>query len=393
MKRVMIVGASVGQLSLIKKAKELGYYVGIADFNENAVGVPFADKFYNTSTIDENGMLAAAIDFQVDGITTVQTDMPMRSIGKVNQELGLPGIDYVTALKSTDKVKMIECFKENNVSAPWFFAIEKTGELEKIKDEISFPCIFKPADNSASRGVVCVKSNDEVDNAWNYSKKYSKNGKILIEEYMQGPEFSVEIIVKNGEAYVIAVTDKLTTGAPFFVEMGHSQPSFLEEDKLEKVETLAKKAILAVGVKNGEGHVEIIYTEEGPKVVELGARLGGDFITSDLVPLSTGVDMLATTIQIACGDEIDIERKFEKGSAIRFFDAPEGTIKSIDGVDKAFEIPGVRRIELFRKEGDTIQKIKNSLDRVGCVIAQADTAEQAIDICKNAMELIKIEVE
>lgn len=392
MKKVMIVGASVGQISLIKKAKELGYEVGVVDFDSHAAGILFADTFYNVSTIDEDAVLKAANNFGANGVTTVQTDMPMRSIGKVNECMGLKGIDYATAIKATDKIEMIKCFKENKISSPWYFVVNDVLELKKIEQKLSFPCIFKPADNSASRGVVLVNRSEEITQSYDYSIQFSKNGRILIEEYMQGPEFSVEIIVKDGFPYTIAVTDKLTTGAPFFVEMGHSQPSFLDADNLREVKSLAEHAILAVGVKDGEGHVEIILTKEGPKVVELGARLGGDFITSDLVPLSTGIDMLATAIQIACGDEIDIVQKIDKGSAVRFIEAPKGIIKAIVGIEDAYNVPGVHRIEMFKRVGDKINHIKNSLDRVGCVIAQGEDAEDAINICNDAIEKIKVEV-
>ena len=388
MKRVMIVGASVGQVPLIKKAKELGYYVAVADFNPNAIGIPLADEFFNASTIDEDSILSAAKKFKPDGITTMQTDMPMRAIARVNEELNLCGINRKTAICATDKIEMIKCFKEHGINSPWYFVIDKN--YNEISKKITFPCIFKPADNSASRGVCLVQQESEIEKAYEYSKSFSRNGRVLVEEYMQGPEVSVEVLIWKNNPHVIAVTDKITTGAPYFVEMGHNEPSSLSDEDIVKIKNLAASAVKAVGIDNGQGHVEIILTKEGTNVVELGARLGGDFITSDLVPLSTGVDMLKETLSIACGEEPNLNIKFSKGSAIRFINVDIGTILDIKGIDRARSIPGVKRIEFFKEVGDQSVEVHNSLDRVGCLIAQSNTAKEAADLCTRAIKEIEV---
>ena len=388
MKRVMIIGASAGQIPLIKKAKELGYYVAVADYNPNAIGIPLADEFYHASTIDEEAILAVAKIFKPDGIATMQTDMPMRAIAKVNEELGLCGIDWQTAINATDKVEMIKCFKRHGIASPWYYVVD--NNLNKLTEKFTYPCVFKPVDNSASRGVCLVRSKAEVEQAFAYSRSFSRKGLVLAEEYLQGPEVSVEILVWESVAHVIAVTDKLTTGAPFFVEMGHKEPSELPEKSVQDIKKLAIGAVKAVGIQNGQGHVEIIFTKGGPKVVELGARLGGDFITSDLVPLSTGVDMLKETLQIACGENPDLTQTESRGSAIRFLEAERGIIDRIDGIEEAYNISGVQRIEFFKKVGDESIEVHNSLDRIGYVIAQAETASRAFAICENVRNMIKV---
>lgn len=143
------------------------------------------------------------------------------------------------------------------------------------------------------------------------------------------------MIVYKGKVHILAITDKLTTGAPYFVEMGHSQPSRLPEKDLLKIRDLTSRAIKAVGIENGPAHVEVMQTKQGPKMIELGARMGGDCITTHLVPLSTGIDMVKATIDIALGIEPDIIPKFSKGSAIRFFKVPCGVIESIEGVESS----------------------------------------------------------
>jgi len=348
MKKILIIGASILQLPAIKKAKELGYYVGVIDYNPEAIGIPLADEYFNVSTIDIDGVAEVAQAFKPQGIMTLATDMPMRSIAAACERVGLVGISMDTAIKSTDKGEMIKAFAECGVEHPWFFIAKNKEELEDVKDKISFPCIMKPTDNSGSRGVVLVDSLEKLCEYYSYTESSSRSGAVIIEEYMVGQEVSVEIIVLDGVPHVLAVTDKLTTGAPHFVEMGHSQPSRLPHSDVEKIKDLACRAVKAVGIEFGPAHVEIMNTPTGPKMVELGARMGGDCITTHLVPLSTGVDMVEATIKIACGETPDVERKFEKGSAIRYFNVPSGKIAAIDGVDEARKIAGVKEISFTK---------------------------------------------
>ncbi len=393
MKKLLIIGASILQLPAIKRAKEMGYYVGVADFDPNAVGIPFADEYFNVSTIDVEGVTQCAKAFDPQGIVTLATDMPMRSIAYAAEALGLPGISFETAIKSTDKGEMILTFEEKGVEHPWFFIAADEEKFYSVLDQISYPCIMKPTDNSGSRGVVLCHSKEELEQEYTYTKGASRGGGVIIEEYMVGDEVSVEVMCENGVAHVLQITDKLTTGAPHFVEMGHNQPSRLPEADQEKIRDLAKRAALAVGIENGPAHVEIMLTPSGPKMVELGARMGGDCITTHLVPLSTGIDMIEGTIRIACGQKADLAPKWNKGSAIRYFQVPEGTIQSIEGVEKAKQIPGIKEISFVKGVGDTVGEIGSSTDRVGFVIAQGETAEDAIALCERAKEAVTILIE
>ncbi len=392
MKKILIIGASILQLPAIKKAKELGYYVGVIDYDANAVGIQFADEYFNVSTIDINGVVKTAEKFKPDGIMTLATDMPMRSIAAACERLGLSGISFETAVKSTDKGEMIKAFEANGVEHPWYYIIESKKELDLVLEKITYPCISKPTDNSGSRGVMLIHNEKELCDAIEYSSSNGRSGSVIVEEYMQGPEVSVEVITLDGQPCVLQVTDKLTTGAPHFVEMGHSQPSRLGEENLEKIRDLASRAVKAVGIKNGPAHVEIILTENGPKMVELGARMGGDCITTHLVPLSTGIDMTEATIKIACGEKPDIKPKFEKGSAIRFLDAQNGTITAISGIENAKMINGVQEISLTKHIGDISGEIGSSTDRIGFIISQAEVADKAIAICEQAQALVHIKI-
>lgn len=392
MSRLLIVGASLLQLPVIIKAKELGHFVAVADFNPEAIGIKYANIYFNASTIDIEAICDIAMRCKPDGIMTTATDMPVRSVAAATTLLGLPGISYETAVKATDKGEMIKAFKAHNVESPWYFIIENKSKLASISRQLSFPCILKPTDNAGSRGVTLVNSLEELDLAYAYSREQSRGGEVIVEEYITGSEVSVEVMVVDGEIYILAVTDKLTTGAPHFVEMGHSQQSQLGEENISKIKNLTERAVKAIGIKHGPAHVEIILTKDGPKMVELGARMGGDYITTHLVPLSTGIDMVKASLDVALGLKPGIKSKYNKGSAVRYFNVPSGVILSITGVEQAKNIEGVKECTFTKGVGDEVPCIHSSNDRVGCIIGQGQNAKDAIMICEKAVNKINISI-
>lgn len=393
MKKLMILGASILQLPAILKAKEMGIQTIAVDMNKDALGFKYADISLEISTIDIHKVVDAAKKYCIDGIITLASDIPMRTVATVAKELNIAGISELTALKATNKALMRECLKENNVPVPCFYRVKSYKDYINALKNFSEGYIVKPVDNSGSRGVFLVNDKNKtlIDFAFEYSIKYSYGGELIVEEYMEGPEVSVETLSIDGVLHVIAITDKITTGAPRFVEMGHSQPSQLDEYTKEEIIKITVAAIKAIGIENGPSHTEIIVTKHGPKIVEIGARLGGDNITTHLVPLSTGIDMVKCCIDIALGNKPDIQKRHEMASAIRYFYVSEGKILGFYGIHKAEQIKDVKQISFVRNIGDYINEIRSSTDRIGFVISQSNTVNEAIEACEKAIELVKIE--
>ncbi len=395
-KKLMILGASVLQVPAIKKAKEMGIEVVAVDMNPQAIGFDYADKKLIISTIDIDKVVEAAREEKIDGIMTLASDMPMRAVAAVSKELGLTGIDLTTAIRATDKAEMRKCLKEHGVPIPAFYKVSNLAEYQNAIKNFTDKFIVKPADNSGSRGIFLIEDLSDkelIENAYEYSRQYSRNGDVVVEEFMRGKEVSVETISVDGECHVIQITDKLTTGAPHFVEMGHSQPTKHDEQTVKRIKQVAKSAVEAIGIKNGPSHTEIIVTEQGPKIVELGARLGGDCITTHLVPLSTGVNMVENCILIALGLKPDLEKKFTKGSAIRYIPSHKGVLKSVSGEKSAEKIEGVKEVDIVKSVGEELTEINSSTARIGFVVAQGDDADRAVEICQKAISEIKIEIE
>ena len=397
MKRIMILGASILQLPAIEKALQLGLEPIVVDMNPDAVGFRLPGVHREViSTIDTPAILEAARRLQIDGIMTLASDMPMRSVAAVATELKLVGIDESTAIRATNKASMRQALRENQVPIPAFFKVSNETEYMAAAAQFSSPFVVKPADNSGSRGII--KVDDPADTrsvlqAYRYSVGASRNGDVLVEEYMRGPEVSVETLALDGVCHVIQITDKITTGSPHFVEIGHSQPTRLDRETADRIARVAIAANKAIGIEIGPSHTEIIVTEDGPKIVELGARLGGDCITTHLVKMSTGIDMVECCIRIALGEKPDISPKQALGAAIRYFPQHAGLVKKIEGLEEAKLLKGIRQISVVHGPGEVVTDIVDSGSRMGFVISQDKDAATAEQDCADAIERIKIKIE
>lgn len=395
-KKMMILGASELQVPAIRKAKELGYQIILVDYNPEAVGFELADVKLVVSTLDQEEVYRQALHYQPDVVITSTSDGPVRTAAYVNEKLGKkPDLSYEDSLCATIKSYMRDRLKENHVPIPEYYVVKDYDEFQTAVKALRGSCIVKPADNAGSRGVVALddsklQSAEELRRIYEYSKDNSRNGTVMVEEFMTGPEVSVEAMTVEGETTILTITDKFITPPPYFVEIAHSEPSRLDQDIQERIKQIAKQAVAAIRLQNGPSHTEIKVTEEGPKIVELAARLGGDFITSKLVPLSTGVDMVGASVLLATGEKVDLAHKWQKGSAIHFIRGKEGVIQRIEIDEALSHMPGVEEVVLYKKAGDAVSGTRSSNDRLGHIITVGETAEEAMEIGRKGLERIHV---
>jgi len=399
-KKMMILGASALQVPAIRKAKEMGYEVISVDYDPDALGFELADVKLVVSTLDQEEVLRQALIYKPDVIITSTSDGPVRTAAYVNEKLGKqPDLAYEDSLCATIKSHMRERLKECGVPIPQYYVVNSKNEFEDAVNAMNKDMIVKPADNAGSRGVVLLKKDadtgktepEDILSIYEYSKSNSRNGIIMVEEFMDGDEVSVESMTVNGETTIITITDKMTTPPPYFVELGHVEPTQHPVELQDKIKEVAKQAVAAIRLQNGPSHTEIKLTKEGPKIVELAARLGGDFITSKLVPLSTGVDMVGNSVVLATGGRIDLIKKWDKGAAIRFIPGESGMIKSIEVPENLYSLPGIEEIVLYKKSGDSIDGTKSSNDRLGHIIATGRDAGTAFEKATSVLNKIKVE--
>lgn len=398
MKKIMILGASILQLPAIIKAKEMGLNVVAVDMNPDAIGFKEEGVVCEIiSTIDEDGILEAAKKHHIDGIVTICTDLPMRAVARVASELNLPGISEEAAFMCTNKGAMRARLKEYNVPVPEYYnVVTKTEYLEAV-NKFGEKCVVKAVDNSGSRGIQLINDvhdSKTVDEAFDYCKQFSRSGELVVEEFMEGPEVCVETLSVDGVCYPIQITDQLAKQPPYFTDAGYNQPTLLSEEMKKKIREVAVAANMALENYKGSSCTEMIVTKDGPKIVEVGARLAGDCMTTHLVPLSTGVDMVKAVINIALGEPVDFTPKYTKGSCIRYYMKPVvGKIKAFEGIEEAEKVEGIQQVTLVKQVGDMAVELRSSGDRIGFVIAQMDTPEEAIAQCEKALDLINVIVE
>ena len=393
MKSIFILGGSRLQVPAIIRAKQEGLYVYVLDYDPKAVGIKYADKFLEISTIDKEAVLEAAEKYKPEYIITSTSDMPVRTVSWVCEKLGMrSGISYQGAIYATDKIEMRKRMRECQVPIPFFNEINSFDEFVGVIELIDSKFIIKPSDNSASRGVILVDKSKQpnYEEIYSYCKNYSRSGKVLVEEYLEGPEVSVESFSENGQHFIISITDKIVSELPFFVEFGHTEPSRLSSVVQDEIKSVALAAINAIGMKDGPTHTEIKVTPDGPKLIEIAARLGGDYITSKLVPLSTGVNMIECEILSSIGEKINVYKTQNNGAAIRFIHGINGKLDSIEGIDDALAVDGVEEVEIYLNSGCTIREPENSSDRIGHVIAIGANAEEAANNADKALKKIKI---
>ena len=398
-KKMMILGASALQVPAIKKAKEMGYEIILVDYDPDAVGFELADVKLVVSTLDQEEVLKQARIYKPDVVITSTSDGPVRTAAYVNEKLGKqPNLSYEDSLCATIKSYMRERLKECHVPIPQYFVVSNEKEFQNAVQALQGDMIVKPADNAGSRGVVLIKKDSESGKTqpedtlavYEYSKSNSRNGVVMVEEFMEGEEVSVESMTVNGETTVVTITDKLTTPPPYFVELGHAEPSRHPAKLQEQIREITKQAVAAIRLQNGPSHTEVKLTKDGPKIVELAARLGGDFITSRLVPLSTGVDMVGNSVILATGGQVELAKKWDKGAAIRFISGESGTIKQITVPKEVYGLPGIEEIVLYKKAGDTSNGTKSSNDRLGHVIATGKDAKEAFERATEVLNRISV---
>lgn len=365
-KKLAIVGASYLQLPLVQKAKEMDIEVHCFAWEEGAVCKPLVDHFYPISTVDKEKILDVCQDVKIDGICTIASDVAAPTVAYVANKMDLVGNSYESAVKANNKYLMRNAFMEAGVPCPQFKMVTSAKDAHSM--EWTFPLIVKPTDRSGSLGVTKVLTPEELAPAVEKALSVSFKKEAMVEEYIEGREISVEFISFNGNHYPLQITDKVTTEAPHFVELEHHQPSSLSPEMFEKIYEITKKALNALGITNGASHSEYKITKEGRiAVMEIGARMGGDFIGSDLVNLSTGYDFLKGVIEVALGTFEEPQLTIHKHSGVYFLCKETERLKSI--IEKHNQYPEIVKAEIT---DPVLRNIECSADRSGYFIYQSN---------------------
>jgi len=394
-KTILIIGAGRLQIPAIKKAKKMGVFTVATDYDPNAHGLTLADDKIIISTRDVDGSVREAYKYhtnkrKIDGVITVGTDASM-TVAAVANRLKLPGIKFIDAEAASNKLKMRNRLKDNGVRCPNFFECWEEEDAVKNFHKLNNTVVVKPADNMGSRGVSKASNEEEVRLAFKFAKESTPSGEVIIEDFMEGPELSIDALIYNDKIYITGIADRIIGFPPYFVETGHIMPSNLPQEQIDDAIDVMKKGIKALGIVKGAAKGDIKITTDGAKVGEIAARLSGGFMSSHTFPYSSGIDLIGNAIRIALDlppiNMIPIINEVGMETAI----IPKaGTIEKIENLGKALEIEGVEHIFMNVDIGDKIKNPKSNVEKVGHIIIRAKTRKEALSIKENALNTIKI---
>jgi biotin carboxylase len=400
-KTLLIIGAGFEQAIAIRIAKKMGLYVVASDKDPNAIGFKYSDARIIASTMDPKETLKAAIIFnrkrKINGIITVGSDAPV-TIATVAQALSLPSISMKTAILASNKLLMKERFKKDKVPIPWFKEVKSVSELRNIAKERSYNIIIKPVDSRGSRGVLRLSPSIDLNWAFNRARIESPSNKVMVEEFLEGPQISTESIVYKGRVYTLGYADRnyeyMDKFAPYIVENGGETPTrYLTKEK-SNIDAVFNKAIRSLGIINGTAKGDLVLTKNGPKVIELAARMSGGYFCTDSIPIVTGINFVEKAIKIALGEKLypsELKAKHSKAAANRYIFPEPGTVRRISGISRLKKLKWVKRIGVYVKVGDKLGQITDHSKQGGFILVSAKDRITAKKRVEKAIKYLKIE--
>jgi biotin carboxylase len=379
--RLLVLGAGPAQIGLLRAARERDLFVIAVDRDPSAPGFAYADKRALVSTEDEPAVDRLARAESVDGIISPGADWPVGVAARVAARLGLPHpIDEATAALVTTKSRQRERFAAAGVPQP------------RLLDEPVAPCVVKAPDRQGQRGLTFVRTEEGLPTAIEAAIEASRNGAYIVEEYVDGPEVTVQAVSIDGVFHPLLVADRLTADPPAFgVALAHAWPCVTgTQSPIEA----ARAAAEALGVRNGPTYTQIRVGADGSRVVELAARLGGGH-DAELTEAATGVKLNDLALDFALGNEAcgTGTQSLHGGACVLFLVAPQGVLHAVEGREAAHGVDGVVDVRIYREPGFRIGPLRRGADRGGAVIAVGDSRDDALARARAGADEIRFVVE
>lgn len=382
MKKLMILGAGIYQVPLIKKAREMGLETIVVSYPGPYPGLEMADRTFLIDTTDTEAILDAARSEHIDGIVTTGTDVAVRTIGVVCDTLNLPGVNERTAIMLTDKAAMKEMFAAGGVPTSSFAVVETLDAALEAAERIGFPVMVKACDVSGSRGITKVERRDEVRAAFNAALAATHADHIIVERFVEGDEIGIDGFVQNGELALFAPHDKFVFRANnVTIPAGHAFPLHVSDEILARAKDAIIRAIKASGLISGAFNSDVILTpNDNVSILEMGARCGATCIP-ELITMYTGIDYYAEMIRAALGEVTELQPSGESVPCMSklLFSRTGGIIQSID-YDTIADIEQHYSaiVNLDIKPGSTVRHVHDGTDRYGSIIMPTER-EDAIN--------------
>ena len=392
-KNFMIIGGGFGQIPAINAAKELGFQTVVVDRNKNAQGMKLADIALPIDLIDIDKVVTAAKEYNVSGVMTMQSDIGVPTVGEVVDALNLHGNGRDVSDRCSNKIFTRQSLSRKSVPQPNFEVVETVKEAKVSARNIGYPCIIKAPDSSGSRGVVKVKMEKEVDDAFFEAKQYTRGDQILVEEYISGLEIGAQGFSIDGNCVLALVHDDDLSEPPYMVPIAHAFPSSLEERQLAEAEDAVKACVDALGIHEGPSNIDLILDTDGkPRIIEVGARIGATCLP-ELVFYYTGIDWVRAAVQVAAGMRAELTAIRSQACAAYILQSPKDGIFDSYNVPDSFENnPDILEWEVTAKHGDKVNRLRKGTDRIGKVVTKGNSQKEALNLADRIRKEITISV-
>lgn len=399
-KSFVVIGAGELQIPLIQAAKSLDLHVIATDANPNAIGFSYADNSIIASTLDVQESLDKLIEYTVStpcniaGVATAGTDAS-QTVAKIAEHFSLPGHHMQAAINASNKAKMRIALQKENVPIPKYKIITNIDEAIEFFNMIQAPCVLKPTTNMGARGISLVNSLEELEQAFLLAQENNHTTiELLIEEYIDAHELSIDALVHNGMITITGIADRIIEYSPYFVETGHILPSSLSDEWIKRAVLTFRDAIKALGLTQGAAKADLKISKTNTWIIEVAARLSGGFMSSHTFPFATGIPLHEYMVRIALGEQLpELIPTKNLISVERSIVLPPGIIKKISIPENISQQQYIKYFSFRAKEGDIISPPKNNLDKQGNIIATAPTRELALRAINKALDTLKIEVD
>lgn len=396
MKRLLMLGGSMQQIPIIKRAKEMGIYVITCDYCPDNPGHKYADEYYNVSTTDLEGVLELAKKLRIDGIVAYASDPAAPTAAYVSGKLGLPGNPYESVKLLTEKDLFREFLKKNNLNCPKAKGFKSYQDALEAIEDFKFPVMVKPVDSSGSKGVVKINGADELEAAVAEALSYSRGKRFIIEEFIvkKGYQVSGDGFSVDGKLVFTSYGNELYSGKGTreYVALGEFWPSLLTKEQKKKVDEELQKLISALGMRTSAYNIEVILDENDTVyVLELGPRNGGSYIPQ-LIKYATGVDLVDYTIYGALGMDCSTLKMAEtKGvwSNYMIYSTKAGKYHGL-WFDEDFKKNNLLDVYCTYSEGDEVHAYQNTTHSLGTILFKAETVEEMMSITDNMEKYYKV---
>ena len=398
---ILIVCGGLLQIPAVPIAHELGFKVVMTDARADAPAMKLADEPVVLDIYDAPGHIKLVDElkkrYNLRGVFAEGADVEV-TVAAAAAHAGLPGIPVEAARNTKNKVRMRACFDKFGIPNPPWAEVATCEEGLKAAERIGFPLMVKAVDNSASRGTTRISDANFLGAAIEIAKANSTTGTALLEGCYRGEEQSVEILFdEKGRCHYLNIVDRpFASDGDYAIELGHVNPTRLDQAEREALFALTEQAAEATGVRVGVFKADTIWADEGPRILEVTARLSGGFDCQYTTPLSSGRNFIRAAMRLAIGlplDPSDFEHKWRKFAAAWVAFPTPGKVTRIDGIDRALSLPGVKEVFLRVSVGEIIQPYHDCAARPAFIIAVGDTREEAVRSAQVGVEALVIATE